>query len=129
MQSTNTSQNQTETNVPGVVHQPFSWLHRDIENDSNARFMALTMDVCKGIRTCLDLVHTAGIERENDLNEGSLLDVEETNSLLRLAMVSAQLLTETAQSKIDVLTELAHDKWLRENAPERLGRARNEARE
>ena len=129
MQSTNTSQYQTETNVPGVVHQPFSWLHRDIENDSNARFMALTMDVCKGIKICLDLVHTAGLERDSGLNEDRLLDVEETNSLLRLAMVSAQLLTESAQTKIDGLTELAHDKWLRENAPERLGRARKEVRE
>ncbi len=91
--------------APEAIHKPFTWLHRQVEHDQHAQFYALTMDICQGVRTCLELVQSVGMDREN--GTPPLLDVEDTARLLRLAIVSAKLLGESAQERIECAEGLA----------------------
>ncbi|HZW11907.1 MAG TPA: hypothetical protein VFF81_01780 [Noviherbaspirillum sp.] len=90
-------------------HVPFSWLSDKAQANPMAKFVALTMDVCNGVRTCLDIVNSCDLERDaaecgetND--DGSpivpLLTRADASFLLRLSMASTEMLGELAEKKI-----------------------------
>lgn len=108
----------TPTNTPSVsspaaqstpLHTPFSWLHKHVRNDFQGQFLAQTMDVCRGIETCLNLVMEAQLHAANnagaepDPDDRPLLSIGDTERLLRLALVSSKMLADEADSRIDRL--------------------------
>lgn len=86
-----------------AAHKPFSWLEDHLEHDRGARFAAMTMDVCQGIATCLELIHSSNVDR----NRGGLptLNPADTDRLTRLAMASANLLSRAAEDQIELLNQ------------------------
>ena len=95
-----------EDTIAPAVHEPFTWLVAGKENDPNAQFAALTMDICRGIKTCLDLVNSSNLTRQ--LNDGltvaeaasPTLGVSNTERLLRLAIASTVLLGDRAEEQV-----------------------------
>lgn len=87
---------------PDALHQPFSWLPSHHQHDAYAQFSALTMDVCQGITTCIDLAHLSNTDRDDD--NVPTLDIIATERLLHLAMRSSQMLGKIAAANIDDLS-------------------------
>ena len=72
-----------------------------------AQFMVITLDISLGIHTCLSLTHASDLAREQrDDASPPLLNVADTESLTRMAMAAARMLSERAQSHIDVLNDI-----------------------
>ena len=86
---------------PEAFHQPFSWLPLHHQTNQCAQFYALTVDVCCGINTCIDLVQVSNADRGTDVKP--TLDIISTERLLRLALTSAQMLGHLAEHRIDKL--------------------------
>ena len=99
--------------APDAIHQPFTWLHPQIKHDQHAQFIALTMDVCNGIQTCLGLVQATEISR--DSGTPPLLKIGDTSALLRLAIVSAQMLGEKANDRIEQTEDRAVARAIKES--------------
>ncbi len=95
-----------DNTIAAAAHEPFTWLIAGKENDPNAQFAALTMDTCRGIKTCLDLVNSSNLTRQ--LNTGltateadsPILDFSDTERLLRLASASSTLLGDRAEEHV-----------------------------
>lgn len=92
--------------APPAVHRSFSWLFDEDNHDQAAQFMALTMDVCNGIQTCLELVHSGDLTRRINEDADSGEEVADTLSrldrerLLLLATASARMLAGDAECRI-----------------------------
>lgn len=86
---------------PDAFHQAFSWLPSHHQSNESAQFYALTMDVCQGIQTCIDLAQVSDTDRDSDTMPA--LDALATERLLRLALTSSQMLAELAARRIDKL--------------------------
>ena len=88
-------------------HQSFSWLVEDLHMNTPAQFMAITLDISRGIQTCLSLIYASDLAREQrDDASPPLLNVADTESLTRMAMAAARMLSERAQGHIDVLNDM-----------------------
>lgn len=100
----------TAPRAPVALHQPFDWIGPELQGHDTADFLALAMDVSHGIETCLALVHSANLERTHNVDadpgdEGRpILDLSDTERLLRLAQVSARLLSDHAEQRIAQLS-------------------------
>lgn len=90
-----------ESTESEAFHQPFSWLPAAHQADKHAQFYALTVDVCKGIKTCADLIQLSNSDRGTDTPP--TLDVNGTERLLRLVLTSSQMLADIAAERIDQL--------------------------
>jgi len=96
---------------PQPAHEPFSWLNEGLTNDPQAQFVALTMDVCNGMQTCLQLLHSDLLTRNNNQwaapgdAEAPLLDQAAGERLLLLATAAARMLSERAEERIEALNE------------------------
>lgn len=88
-----------------ALHQPFSWLHSSLKNDSGAQFIARTRDVCNGVALCLELVHMSDVDRATCVPP--LLSVCDTERLMQLALVSVRMLAESAACEIEALNDRA----------------------
>ena len=84
-----------------ACHEPFSWLPSHHQHNRHAQFYAMTMDICQGVRTCIDLAQVSNSDRGTRTKP--TLDVNATERLLRLALMSSQMLAEIAESHIDGL--------------------------
>jgi hypothetical protein len=94
------------TFAPKVTYKPFSWFNNKLMGDQGAQFVALTMDICQGIQTCLELIHSNTIERtHNPLDSSPFFDVSTTERLLRFTKVAARLLANEAEERIECLNE------------------------
>lgn len=89
--------------TPAALHKPFSWLLPHAEYDEHAAFYARTMDVCQGIQTCIEAAHMSCMDRDNGTTPA--LDIIDTERLLRLALVSSQMLGEIAAVRIERFNE------------------------
>jgi hypothetical protein len=88
-------------------HQSFSWLVEDLHMNTPAQFMAITLDISRGIQTCLSLIYASDLAREQrDDAFPPPLNVADTESLTRMAMAAARMLSERAQGHIDVLNDM-----------------------
>ncbi len=75
--------------------------------NTSAQFMATTLDISRGIQTCLSLIHASDLAREQrDDICSPPLNVSDTESLTRMAMAAASMLSERAQGYIDVLNDM-----------------------
>ncbi|QRX82019.1 hypothetical protein [Glaciimonas sp. PAMC28666] len=90
---------------PKALHQPFSWLPAHHQLNASAQFYALTKDVCQGIQTCVDLAHFSVMDRGSDTTP--VLNIEDTDRLLRLAVTSSRMLAQIAAVHIDGLDDRA----------------------
>jgi hypothetical protein len=94
---------------PRALHVPFAWLDATLQHDHQAVFAALTMDVCNGMQTCLQLVHSDLLTRNRnqiaDLGQedAPLLDKAGGERLLLLATAAARMLSERAEEYIDAM--------------------------
>ncbi|GGX76822.1 hypothetical protein GJV26_17000 [Massilia dura] len=94
-----------------ALHQPFSWTSPGAGGHDCAAFIALTMDVSRGIETCLQLVNSSNMERHANTmaDPGTetppVLDRIDTENLLRLAIVSARMLAADAERKMRHMAE------------------------
>ncbi|MGZ9712495.1 hypothetical protein ACXX82_17000 [Glaciimonas sp. GNP009] len=86
-------------------HKSFSWLTPTLKGDREAEFYALTLDICQGIKTCINLAHLSNTDRDD--NTMPTLDILDTETLLRLALSSSHLLSELAARRIDALNDHA----------------------
>ncbi|MDY7548486.1 hypothetical protein QN360_16080 [Glaciimonas sp. CA11.2] len=94
---------QSPTSEIEAFHKSFSWLLPQHRGDRHAQFYALTVDVCQGIKTCIDLAHFSNTDRDN----GTMptLDIMDTEHLLRLAISSSHMLAEMAAGRIDRIND------------------------
>ena len=104
MPSTNTPAPSPKVDSRSAIHEPFSWIADDAKAYPMADFVALTMDACNGIRTCLELVHASDLDREaaeDDNDVTPVINAHDSGRLLRLALVTAALLSGEAERKIE----------------------------
>ncbi|WP_211453782.1 hypothetical protein [Collimonas antrihumi] len=88
-------------------HQSFSLLADGLRFDASAQFMALTLDLSQGIKTCLSLIHASHLAREEDDDAcPPMLNVGDTECLTRMVIAAAGVLSERAGSHIDILNAL-----------------------
>lgn len=86
--------------------QPFSWLHPDLKN-GRIEFAALALDVCEGIDVILGVLHvdhmtrTLNADEDPSDQEAPLFGPAHTEKLMRLAMVSARMLSAAASQRVD----------------------------
>ena len=86
-----------------AFHQSFTWLPSHHKNDHVAQFYALTVDVCRGVQTCIDLAHLSNADRGTC--DTPTLTILDTERLLRLALTSSHMLAEIAEKRIDRLDD------------------------
>jgi hypothetical protein len=96
---------------PDATFKPFSWLYDGAELDQYGRFAGRTMDVCRGIHACLELINSSDLSRTN--GDAPLLGAFHTSALLRFAMASAELLGDDVDQSIDWINKRS----LKEKAP------------
>jgi hypothetical protein len=91
------------------VHEPFSFLEKSVSCDPNAHFAETTFNICNGIAMCLELAHSANLERTHnkDCDAGDecrpAIGIVETERLLMFAQSAAKMLTASAERHIDRL--------------------------
>jgi hypothetical protein len=100
-----------ESTVPVEVppiHQPFSWVGH-IPNDHNANFAALTLNVCQGVQTCLELIHSTDLAISSGAGDENppILGVEDKERLLLLSTATMRMLGRQAEEHIAHLGEQA----------------------
>lgn len=96
-------------------HTPFSFLDERLRGQRTPEFIARTMDICHGIKLCIELAHSSNMERDFNKDVDTpqdertpSLDIGETDLMLRMAMATAGLLAETAFEHIEWLNQSAH---------------------
>lgn len=90
-------------------HRPFSNLGGELHGNEDAAFLDLAIDIGHGIETCLELVHSSDAERaynmqadaDPDMKVMPMLSWDDTERLLRLAVVSARTLAQEAERRRD----------------------------
>ena len=107
MSSNNSSEQSPTFDLKSAVHQPFSWLGDDVKGHPLADFLALTMDIGRGMQTCLEIYHMSDLVRsENAELEPEQAELPAVNgyaagNLLRFTIAAARLLHEAAARQID----------------------------
>lgn len=90
-----------------AVHDPISFLHPRLKHNRMAQFAASVLDITQGVSVCLELVHSSSQTRM--MNDDSspedaqvpILDIVDTDRLLRLATASANLMALHAEKHIE----------------------------
>ncbi|MFC5474979.1 hypothetical protein [Paraherbaspirillum soli] len=97
--------------TPKSLHQPFSWLNDALRADALAQCVADTKDLCRGIQTCLELVHASYLAQGDYADDyfPPVLDAVASERPLRLAIVVAGMLAEQAERNVDGLNELPNE--------------------
>lgn len=94
-----------------AAHQPFSFLHDSLQYDPGAQFVAVTMDIAQGIKLCLEVANSSTLARAMNVDADAgeedlpLLDVTDTDRIMRLAAAAAHLLATHAEKHIEWLNE------------------------
>lgn len=89
---------------PDPIHQPFSWVPDP--SDREGEFVALTLDVCNGLQTCLQLIHSTDMAIVAG-DESPILDSVDRGNLFLLATAAARMLSVRAYQRVDWLNEQA----------------------
>lgn len=79
--------------------KPFDWLHDAARREPGADLTSDTLDTARGIACALELVNASMLADVDE--EGPTLDLNQRESLLRLAIVSARMLSAQADREID----------------------------
>lgn len=87
-------------------HEAFSHIRKELKTDSAAQFAAHTMEVSRGIKVCLDLVFLSDMYRREAVDADPddqlipTLNLQDTEYLMRLAIISAQELGNKAEDHL-----------------------------
>ena len=75
------------------IHQAFSWVEKGVADVDGAEFAALTMDVCHGIQTCLQLIHVTDISISSGAGDEDppILGTVDKERLLLLALPTRRM--------------------------------------
>lgn len=101
-------------NFQTAVHQPFSWFSKEAKDYPMAEFVGLTIDVCNGIQTCLELINTSDLDRQAAEDGGDVtpaINTQDSSYLLRLAIATSKLMSHEAERRIA---------WINEYGPRKL---------
>ena len=94
-----------------AAHQPFSFLHSSLQHDPGAQFVAVAMYIAQGVKLCLEMANSSTLARAMNLDADAgeedlpLLDVTDTDRIMRLAAAAAHLLATHAEKHIEWLNE------------------------
>ena len=91
--------------APKSLHQGFSWSPDHHQNQEAAELYALTKDVCHGIQLSIDLAHFSTMDRNSDTTP--VLNIADTETLLRFTLTLSQMLGSIAELRIDQLDRSA----------------------
>lgn len=85
------------------LHKAFSWVEKGVADVGSADFAALTMDVCRGIETCLELMHVTDISVNSGAGDEDppILGTVDKERLLLLARAAARMLGDRADKRVD----------------------------
>ena len=92
------------------AHQPFSWVPHALHGDLDAHLAALTFDVCNGVQTCLQLIHSTDMDmsaRSSGSDVQPLLNTVDKEQLLLLATAAVKMLGKQAFERADYLDDQA----------------------
>lgn len=112
-----------EFNPKDGIHEPYSWYCEDKEDFPLANLAALTMDVCAGINTCLELIHSCDLSLETNAwaDAGDevqpILSVQDRSRLMRLAISASAMLRTEGEHGIDWINN--HSKEYLKNQAEK----------
>jgi len=93
-------------------HKPFSWLHTDNLN-RNTGFIESVADMCAGLKTCLQLVHSTDMAlhaRAWGEDEVPVLGLTDKERLIRLAIAVTGVLADGAHREMDWINEQGRKK-------------------
>jgi hypothetical protein len=92
------------------THTPFSWLHTETLN-RGAGFIESVADICAGLQTCLQLVHSSNLALHarlmGDDEAMPVLGTVDRERLLRLAIAVTGALADGAHQEIEWVNEQA----------------------
>lgn len=96
---------------PGEVrprHEPFSWVDGP-DKDGAATFAALTMDVCQGVHTCLQLIHSTDLCTNSGAGDEDppVLGSVDKERLLLLATAAMRMLGDRGYDRVESLNSRA----------------------
>lgn len=91
------------------LHQAFSWINDDVLDDG-AEFVALTMDVCRGVEICLQLIHSTDMRTDSGAGDEDPppLGTVEKERLLLLATAAMDMLGKQADDRIESINAQVH---------------------
>lgn len=90
-------------------HKPFSWLHTDTLN-RGASFIESVVDMCAGVQTCLQLVHSTDMAlhaRTWGDDDQPVLGRVDRERLLRLAIAVTGALADGAHQEVQWINDQA----------------------
>jgi len=87
------------------LHKAFSWVEKGVADVDGAEFAALTMDVCRGIQTCLELMHATDMSVNTGGDDQPILGTVDKERLLLLAQAAAHMLGEHADKRVDEMNK------------------------
>jgi len=93
-------------------HKPFSWLHTDQRSRSDG-FIESVADMCAGLQTCLQLVHSTDMAlhaRTWGEDAVPVLGRNDKERLMRLAIAVTGALADGAHHEIEWINEQARKK-------------------
>jgi len=104
---------------PEHFHKAFSWVHTDTVT-RGTRFIESVADMCAGLQTCLQLVHSTDLAlqaRAMDDDEAvPVLGSVDKERLLRLAMAVTGVLAEGAHQELEWVNNHARERACSEEA-------------
>lgn len=96
------------------AHKPFSWLHTEHRSRSD-NFIESVTDMCAGLQTCLQLVHSIDMAlhaRTWGEDEVPVLGRTDKERLLRMAIAVTGALADSAHHEIEWINEQGRKKAL-----------------
>ena len=92
-----------------AIYEPFSWVRPDVDMSSNADFAALAIDVCSGVKTCLQLIHLSDLARSSGAGDEDppVLDLRDTERLIRLSIAATSMLSDEAHARVERANDAA----------------------
>lgn len=93
------------------IHEAFSWLDNGAADVHGAEFVALTMDVCHGVQTCLELIHATDLRTNSGAGEEDppILGGVDKERLLLLATAAMRMLGGQAEERVEAFNKQAWD--------------------
>lgn len=97
--------------LPEAVHQDFRWIEGDAQAAVHAQLLERALDISAGINTCLELVYSSNMERlgNHDVTPAErilpLLDVGDTDRLMRFSIAAAALLRDSLRHGVESLND------------------------
>jgi hypothetical protein len=85
------------------LHQAFSWIADGAADVNGAEFVALTMDVCRGVQICLQLIHSTDMRTDSGAGDDDPppIGTVEKERLLLMATAAMGMLGKQADDRIE----------------------------